>query len=81
MNCNHCNKPLNVAQYHNDLKSCPNCSTQNGVEHVFYKYPKAFGTTPKRATNARPDGPQSYCTACRGRQVQTEFDKILCSEK
>ncbi len=81
MNCKHCNRPLNEAQYHNDLKSCPNCSTQNGEEHVFYKYPEAFGTTPLRATSVRPDGPQSHCTACRGGKDQSEFDEILCSEK
>jgi len=47
MNFTHCNKPLNEGLFHGNLKSCPNCSTRNGQEHVFYPYPEAFGTTPK----------------------------------
>ena len=60
MNCSHCNRPLNEGQFHEDLKSCPNCSTKNGHEHVFYQYPEAFGTTPKRASNRRPETSQSH---------------------
>ncbi len=81
MNCKHCGKPLNETQYHENLKSCPNCSVKNGTEHVFYSYPEAFGTTSLRATSNRPDGPQSYCTACRGGQEQMDFSPILCSNK
>lgn len=81
MNCNHCNKPLNEAQYHNDLKSCPNCSIQNGKVHVFYKYPDAFGKTLLRSTSKHPEGPQSYCTACRGGKGNTDYREILCSQK
>ncbi len=81
MDCNHCLKPLNEAQYHNNLKSCPNCSSNNGSEHVFYPYPEAFGNTPKRATSIHLDGPQSHCTACRGGKEQTEFDPVICSQK
>lgn len=81
MNCTHCNRPLNKGQYHEDLKSCPKCSTRNGQEHVFYKYPKAFGTTPKRASARRPEGPQSYCVACRGGKDSPYFAPILCSQK
>ncbi len=48
-------------------KSCPNCSGENGHEHVYYPYPDDFGTTDERASEANPDGPQSYCLECRGR--------------
>ena len=82
MNCKHCHNPLNEAQYHGvNLKSCPNCSVQNGQEHVFYKYPDAFGTTPLRATSVHPDGPQSHCTACRGGKDASDYKPILCSAK
>ena len=81
MNCSHCNRPLNEGQFHEDLKSCPNCSTKNGHEHVFYQYPEAFGTTPKRASSRRPDGPQSHCVACRGAKDIPNFAPILCSQK
>ena len=81
MNCQHCGQPLNVARF-NELrtkKSCPSCSQKNGKEHVFYNYPKAFGTTPKRASTKNPDGPQSYCTPCRGEQ-NSFYQFYLCSE-
>lgn len=80
MNCNHCNKPLNKAQYRPSLKSCPNCSVNNGTEHVYYPYPDAFGITDKRETIPHPDGPQSYCTPCRSGKEQTGFDPTLCSQ-
>lgn len=68
MNCRHCNKPLQKVQWADgdSWKSCPRCSTRNGSMHVFYRYPSYFGTTPDRATETRPEGPQSYCTVCRG---------------
>ena len=81
MNCNRCNRPLNEAQYHENLKSGPNCSVNNAHEHVFYSYPDAFGTTPLRATSVHPDGPQSHCTACRGGKDASDFNSILCSAK
>lgn len=67
MNCRHCSKPLNRQQFRADekWKSCPKCSKEHGTEHVYYEYPDAFGTTEKRASAAHPEGPQSYCTACR----------------
>jgi hypothetical protein len=81
MNCINCSKPLNETQYRKkrSLKSCPNCSTKNGKEHLFYPYPETFGTTPKRSSTTNPDGPQSYCQACRGEQEQP-LQGILCSE-
>jgi phage FluMu protein Com len=79
MNCIHCGKPLNEAQFHGNLKSCPSCSVNNGNEHIYYLYPETFGKTELRATSKRPDGPQSYCTACRGGKEQTEHSPILCS--
>jgi len=71
MNCTHCKKPLNRVQYSKDwtLKSCPNCSVAGGTgAHVFRAYPGAFGRTTKRASAKKPDGPQSWCTECRGRK-------------
>jgi hypothetical protein len=81
MTCKNCGKPLNETQYHDDLKSCPNCSVNNGQEHVFYPYPEAYGTTPLRATSKHPDGPQSHCTACRGGNAADGSKSVLCSEK
>ncbi len=79
MNCVHCHNPLNSSQFRNNgtLKSCPNCSTNNGQEHVYYPYPNAFGTTPLRASDRHPEGPQSYCVACRGGQ-SPDFEPTLC---
>ena len=81
MNCQHCNKPLNVTQFNvnRTKKSCPLCSNNNGNTHVYYDYPKAFGTTEKRATSQNPDGPQSYCTPCRGNQ-DTSYQSYVCCE-
>lgn len=78
--CNYCSKPLNQSQYNEErnMKSCPNCSTNNGDEHVFYEYPLAFGNTPTRETVTNPDGPQSYCIACRGNQPVV-LTPTLCS--
>ena len=81
MKCKVCGKPLNVAQWSNDeqYKSCPKCSTEKGIEHVYYKYPDNFGNTEKRASTNHPDGPQSYCVPHRGRGSSTET-RTLCSE-
>lgn len=81
MNCKSCNKPLSESQYKNQksLKSCPLCSVNNGDYHVYYRYPEAFGTTSKRATQNSPEGAQSYCTSCRGNQGPT-LSAILCSD-
>lgn len=70
-NCTACERALHQAQWRaNDmLKSCPRCSSANGREHVFHRHPEAFGETPARATASDPEGTQSWCTACRGRQV------------
>ncbi|KLE14837.1 hypothetical protein AAT22_15150 [Clostridium sp. C8] len=72
---------LNRSQYSKDgqLKSCPNCSTANGEEHVYYSYPEYFGTTPKRASSNRPDGPQSHCESCRFEKGSYP-NPVLCSE-
>lgn len=80
MNCTHCDKPLNESQTHGGLKSCPLCSTQNGIEHVFYPFPSAFGTSTKRITRNHPAGDQSYCYACRGGK-NSPYIPILCSQK
>lgn len=66
--CRVCGLQLNRAQYRNNeqYKSCPNCSSENGEEHVYYENPGDFGETPLRATRNHPEGPQSYCVSCRG---------------
>lgn len=79
--CKVCGKYLNDSQYSKDgkYKSCPSCSTANGQEHVYYPYPESFGTTPKRATSNKPEGPQSYCTSCRGRGTNNACG-LLCNQ-
>ncbi len=78
--CTVCGKPLNQSQWDENkkYKSCPKCSTENGEEHVYYRYPESFGITEKRLSLNHPDGPQSYCVPCRGRGNST-LKKILCS--
>jgi hypothetical protein len=80
MTCSNCNRPLNESIFNDDRtkKSCPSCSTKNGVEHVFYDYPEAFGITDRRISINNPDGPQSYCTPCRG-DKDSEYRSELCS--
>lgn len=82
MECRHCHQPLNksIFKRQRTLKSCPNCSANNGSEHIFYPYPDAFGTTPRRSSASNPDGPQSHCTACRGGSDQHDFAGFKCSE-
>jgi len=67
--CAHCRQQLNKSLYSADRawKSCPLCSKVNGVEHVFYEYPNAFGTSDARISDEAPDGAQSYCITCRPR--------------
>lgn len=59
-------------------KTCPECSAARG-EHVFRRYPEDFGTTDRRASGTNPDGPQSYCQACRGRG-QVSGNMMRCSK-
>ena len=79
--CEICGKPLNESQYSNDkrYKSCPKCSTKNGKQHVYYTYPESFGVTNTRTTKNSPEGAQSYCTSCRGNNVNC-FPQILCKD-
>ena len=71
LNCSHCKKPLNQGQYSKDrkLKSCPRCSVNDGVHHVFYPCPDGFGRSEERVTNDNPDGDQSYCKSCRNQEM------------
>ena len=78
--CKYCNEQLNESQYKGKYKSCPRCSTNEGEEHIFYPYPSAFGTTPKRASSNQPDGPQSYCTNCRSSGEGPYVDGKKCSD-
>lgn len=79
--CKRCGKKLSDSQYSKDgkFKSCPKCSTANGEEHVYYSYPEDFGTTLKRASSKRPEGPQSHCESCRF-QKGSYPNSVLCSE-
>ncbi len=72
MSCNFCGGRLNNGMLRKQepgsgrkFKSCPNCSTTHGEEHIFHPYPADFGNTPARVTAANPDGHQSYCRNCR----------------
>ena len=81
--CNHCGKPLNIAQYNQDetLKSCPRCSILDGEEHIFLPYPNYFGDTLKRSSGIHPEGPQSYCYNHRGNPDRNiPSAGIRCSE-
>lgn len=82
MLCRVCERELNRAQWSKDetLKSCPHCSTKDGDQHVFFKYPQNFGTTPLRATPNHPEGPQSYCTECRADSVADLRHAIYCKD-
>lgn len=78
--CKYCGELLNKSQYKGNYKSCPKCSENDGLEHIFYSYPATFGTTPKRASSVQPDGPQSYCVRCRGSGVGPYEDGIRCNK-
>ena len=81
MACEACGKPLNRSQRRrgNALKSCPNCSTRDGRQHVYHDYPDAFGETAARATASDPDGPQSWCTRCRA-DADDAWPGTLCAD-
>lgn len=82
MLCRHCENPLSIVQWSaaENWKSCPHCSTRDGSEHVFYRYPDKFGTTAARASHKHPEGPQSYCIACRGNKEPDCSEVMLCHE-
>lgn len=69
--CAVCSRPLRRSYYSRDrrYKSCPNCSGKDGVHHLYYPYPDAFGLSEARSTDETPDGAQSYCSACRRDEV------------
>ena len=60
-------------------KSCPECSGNDGSEHVLLPYPAAFGTAAGRASEGAPDGAQSWCTACRPPKGPRNFATRRCS--
>lgn len=90
MPCACCDRRLNNGMIHKvdihnkEYKSCPNCSKTNGNEHVFHKYPDAFGQTDARITVNNPNGDQSYCTECRtldiGEPSRVHSRGLLCSQ-
>jgi hypothetical protein len=61
------------------FKTCPNCSGLNGREHMFRKWPEAFGTTEKRIREEDPDGSQSWCEHCRFRRDGAADGLVPCS--
>lgn len=80
LKCKSCDALLRSSVYQDNetWKSCPNCSGNNKVEHVFRKFPDAFGTTEERASDTSPVGAQSFCTACRIKEKPTDPGR-LCS--
>lgn len=46
-------------------KSCPNCSLEDGREHIFYRYPDDFGDTQMTAGEADAGAGDGWCAACR----------------
>ena len=68
MACTHCGRPLFRSQWTPDSrwKSCPRCSRRHGEEHVFHRYPDAFGTTDARATHGRPEAPKATANVVEG---------------
>lgn len=66
--CRCCSEALNRVIWadNGQHKSCPLCSTTQGIQHVFRRYPEDFGITDRRITPNNPDGAQSYCVDCRG---------------
>ena len=80
--CAHCQKLLNRARFSaaHDWKSCPNCSTTNGSEHVFWPYPTHFGETEVRAKGKNPGGLQSHCNDCRREKNPPSGAGTLCSK-
>ena len=81
MDCRHCKRPLSESQYRlsKAFKSCPGCSTKDGEEHVYYRYPDKFGTTDLRSSTTHPEGPQSHCSECRSDLAFTP-NGFLCHE-
>ncbi len=69
MTCQNCHQPLSASQWSKSetWKSCPNCSQDDGAQHVFHVFPSDFGQTDARSSSPHPEGPQSYCNECRGR--------------
>jgi uncharacterized Zn finger protein len=66
MTCENCRQALSVGQWSSveDWKSCPRCSQEDGVQHVFHAFPADYGQTTKRSSALHPDGPQSHCNEC-----------------
>lgn len=77
--CKRCRAPLNesIRSRHEDWKSCPKCSIDDGTLHVFLPYPAAFGQSEKRVTSDTPDGAQSWCSSCR-LGSPSNYERRLC---
>ncbi len=81
MDCIECGQRLNSTRWSTDgnWKACPHCSDAHGSEHVYYEFPNGFGETPARASISNPNGPQSYCVSCRGKNEPSFVGARLCS--
>ena len=77
--CAHCDQLLKRSQHRDGgtMKSCPNCSMFEG-EHVFYRYPEAFGTVGAGAAEAGRD--QSDCRLCRSNAGLPHPGGISCGQ-
>lgn len=80
--CRVCGEKLNESQRvvinGMNYKSCPNCSSENGSEHVYYP-DELFGFSDKRETEKNSDGIQSHCTPCRGDELN-DTPKVFCRQ-
>ena len=65
--CITCAKPLNEPQRRDEdrWQSCPECSVRGGREHIFRRFPDAFGEAASGETATGGTEPDSRCTACR----------------
>jgi hypothetical protein len=80
--CETCAAPLNRSRRSRDglWKSCPKCSVRDGIHHVFWPFPDAFGVSQARVSGEDAEGAQSYCTSCRGRGGPSNGSRKSCAE-
>lgn len=81
LKCTSCSRLLRRSIKSKDglWKSCPNCSGNNGAEHVFRRMPEDFGESEARAAAGVEGGDQSWCYACRS-GASTAGAARLCHE-
>jgi len=81
LKCTNCSRILRRSIKSKDgrWKSCPNCSGNQGSEHVFRRMPEDFGESEARAVSGVEGGDQSWCYACRS-GASTVNGARLCHE-